>query len=71
MDPIISFLNKNRGIYTEVKKRHQPPTSVVPSTKFGKGPIVNAATLLKSNSEPNLLPPIIEKGGGGAKKQHK
>jgi hypothetical protein len=67
MAPIIKFLNDHRDTYTEVKKKHQPPTSVVPSTKFGKGTIVKGSDLLTSRSESSFLPPIEEeRGGGGA-----
>jgi hypothetical protein len=56
MEPITNFLNdkKNRALYNELKMQHRPPTSVVPTSRFGKGTLVRGSDIIQ------------QQGGGGA-----
>ena len=65
MGLVKQFLAENRKLYNDIKMKHQPPTSTVPSTRFGKGTIVQGAELLTSKSQPKII--FEEQGGGGAK----
>ena len=69
MEPITNFLNdkKNRALYNELKMQHRPPTSVVPTSRFGTGTLVRGAELLSNTSQPKKI--IIEEQGGGGAKQ--
>ena len=67
MEPITNFLNDktNRALYNELKMQHRPPTSVVPTSRFGTGTFVRGSDLLTSKSQPKII--FEEQGGGGAK----
>ena len=69
MGLVKQFLAENRKLYNDIKMKHQPPTSTVPSTRFGKGTIVQGAELLSNRSQPKKI--IIEEEGGGGAKQSK
>jgi hypothetical protein len=65
MGLVKQFLEENRKLYNDIKMTHQPPTSTVPSTRFGRGTIVQGAELLSTTSQPKII--LEEQGGGGAK----
>lgn len=65
MNKVIQFLNDNRNTYIEIKKTHKPKTSIFQTGRYKPNNITKATDILTSNSEPKLLPPIEEKGGGG------
>ena len=67
MELVKQFLEENRKLYNDIKMTYQPPTSIVPPTRFGRGTIVQGAELLSNRSQPKKI--IIEEQGGGGAKQ--
>ena len=62
MDPILTFLKDHNETYNILKKKLQPPTTAVATSRYKPNNVTNATTILTA-AEPKLLPPI--KGGGG------
>lgn len=65
MGLVKQFLEENRKLYNDIKMQHQPPISVVPTSRFGTGTLVHGSDLLTSKSQPKII--FEEQGGGGAK----
>jgi hypothetical protein len=63
------FLDEHQATYTEIKRKHKPTTSIVPTSRYKPNNVTNATTFMTADAEPKLLPPIKEKGGGAAKQK--